>query len=226
MLKSGLGQEIAIRDGRGHDVRLRIVALLQDSVFQGELLISEENFLKLFPRQEGFEFFLIDAPPGERGNAVRRVLEAGLADHGFSMTPAQERLQSYLDVENTYLATFQALGGLGLLLGTLGLAVVLVRSVWERRGELALLRALGFRRSALGWLVLAENAWLLALGMTTGCAAALVAIAPFIATQSQDVFQPQLLALLGLVVVVGLGAGALAMHLTLRTPLLPALRRE
>jgi putative ABC transport system permease protein len=226
MLKSGLGQEVAIRDGRGHEARLRIVGLLQDSVFQGELLIGEENFLRLFPRQEGFQFFLIDVRPGERGNAVRRVLETALANYGFTMTPAQERLQSYLDVENTYLATFQALGGLGLLLGTLGLAVVLVRSVWERRGELALLRALGFRRSALGWLVLAENVWLLVLGMAAGCAAALIAIAPFIATQSQDILQPRLFALLGLVVIVGLGAGALAMYLTLRTPLLPALRRE
>ena len=60
------------------------------------------------------------------------------------MTPAAERLQSYLDAENAYLATFQALGGMGLLLGTLGLTVVLVRSVWERRGELAALA----RRSA------------------------------------------------------------------------------
>ena len=141
MLKSGLGQEITIRDGSGQTVRLRIVALLQDSVFQGELLIGEDNFLKLFPRQEGFQLFLIDAPPGEKGERIRRQVENALADYGFSMTPAGQRLQSYLDVENTYLATFQALGGLGLLLGTLGLAVVLVRSVDERRGELALLRA-------------------------------------------------------------------------------------
>ena len=37
----------------------------------------------------------------------------------------------------------QALGRLGLLLGAVGLAIVLLRGVWERRGELALLRALG-----------------------------------------------------------------------------------
>jgi putative ABC transport system permease protein len=226
MLHSGLGQEITIRDGRGQQVRLRIVALLQDSVFQGELLIAEGNFLKLFPRQEGFQFFLIDAAAGTAGQRVRRTLETALADYGFSVTPAQERLQSYLDVENTYLATFQALGGLGLLLGTLGLAVVLVRSVWERRGELALLRALGFRRSALGWLVLAENVWLLALGLIFGSAAALIAIAPFVMVQGGDVFQPRLLVLLGLVIVVGLGSGTLAMATTLRTPLLPALRGE
>jgi ABC-type antimicrobial peptide transport system permease subunit len=142
------------------------------------------------------------------------------------MTPSKERLQSYLDVENTYLATFQALGGLGLLLGTLGLAVVLVRSVWERRGELALLRALGFRRTALGTLVLAENAWLLVVGLGAGAVAALVAVAPHIVAQAAAVSLPRLLLLLALVVVMGLASGAGAMAATLRAPLLPALRRE
>ena len=76
-------------------------------------------------------------------------------------------------MENTYLSTFQALGGLGLILGSLGLAVVLLRSVWERRGELALLRALGFRRATLVWLVLAENGFLLLLGLAAGTVSAL-----------------------------------------------------
>ena len=113
-----------------------------------------------------------------------------------------------------------------MLLGTLGLAVVLVRSVWERRAELALLRALGFRQSALAWLVLAENAWLLLLGLLFGCGAALVAVSPFLASQGGDVLQPRLLWLLGLAVVVGLAAGGLAVKAALSAPLLPALRRE
>ena len=209
-------------DGRGDSASSR---LLQDSVFQSELLIAEDNFLKLFPRQEGFQLFLIDAPPGEPGQHVRRVVENALADYGFSMTPAEQRLQSYLDVENTYLATFQALGGLGLLLGTLGLAVVLVRSVWERRGELALLRALGFRRSALGLLVLAENAWLLVLGLVFGCTAAAIAIAPFVASQGGDVLQPRVLVLLGLVIVAGLAAGALAMRAALQNVVVAGVAR-
>ena len=147
-----------------------------------------------------------------------------LADHSLTLTPAAQRLESFLAVENTYLATFQALGGMGLLLGALGLAVVLLRGVWERRGELALFRALGFRRAALGWLVLAENAYLLALGLGVGVAAALLAVAPHLAGGA--VLWLRLLGLLGLVLVVGLGAGAAAVMSTLRAPLLPALRRE
>src|SRR5262249_30147248 len=148
-------------DERGGTLKLRIVGLLQDSVFQGELLMAETEFLKAFPGQEGYSFFLIQTPADQQQQAAD-LLQTALGGQGFAVTSATRRLADYLAVENTYLSTFQALGGLGLLLGSLGLAVVLLRSVWERRGELALLRALGFRRQALGGLVLAENAFLLA----------------------------------------------------------------
>src|SRR5204862_7594868 len=141
----------------GEPQPLRIDGLLQDSVFQSGLLVSDETFLTLYPHQEGYNFFLIDVQ-SQDPNKVKEVLETALADRGFEVTRTADRLASYLAVENTYLSTFQALGGLGLVLGSLGLAVVLLRGVWERRAELALLRALGFRRLTPGWLVLAENA--------------------------------------------------------------------
>ncbi len=81
------------------------------------------------------------------------------------MTNTTERLENYRAVENTYLSTFQTLGGLGLLLGTLGLGVLLLRNTIERRGELAMLRAMGFRQSTLSRMVLVENAFLLAVGI-------------------------------------------------------------
>jgi ABC-type lipoprotein release transport system permease subunit len=225
ILKSGLGRELSVQDEHGNTVRLRVVGLLEDSAFQSELITSAEHFLRLYPRQEGYRLFLIDTPPDEAAG-VKAALEPALAAYGFTVTPTAERLASYLAVENTYLATFQALGGLGLLLGALGLAVVLLRSVWERRGELALLRAVGFRRSALGWLVLAENACLLALGLGAGTAAALLAVAPHLSGSAGGVLTLRLLGLLVLVLAVGLATGTAAVASTLRAPLLPALRRE
>src|SRR5262249_18415379 len=129
MLKSDLGKDITVTDERGEPVKLRVVALLSDSVFQSGLLMSEANFLKLYPASEGYNFFLIETPPG-RADEVKRVLETALGDRGFEVTPSARKLEAYLAVENMYLSTFQALGGLGLFLGTLGLAVVLLRSVW------------------------------------------------------------------------------------------------
>jgi ABC-type lipoprotein release transport system permease subunit len=225
MLKSGLGQEIEVPDETGQPVKLRFVALLQDSLFQSELVLSDAYFRRLYPRDGGYKFFLIE-PPAGREKEVRRLLERGLANHGLTVDPTRKRVEAYLEVENTYLATFQALGGLGLVLGALGLAVVLLRSVWERRGELALLRALGFRRSALGWLVLAENCYLLTLGLGVGLVAALASVAPHGFGGGGAGLWLRLAGLLLVVVVVGLGAGALAVAATLRAPLVPALRRE
>jgi ABC-type lipoprotein release transport system permease subunit len=219
MLKGDRGSVIEVSPG----TPVRVEGLLQDSVFQSSLLVWEKQFLHLYPGHEGYNFFLIQTPPG-RTDDVKRLLNAALADRGFEATPTAWKLESYLAVENTYLATFQALGGLGLVLGSLGLAVVLLRGVWERRGELALLRAVGYRRGALGWLVLAENAFLLLLGLAAGTASALVAVAPHLA--AGGVPWAHLLLLLALVLAVGLAAGGLATATTLRAPLVPALRRE
>jgi hypothetical protein len=232
VLHKKLGEVLEIPDERGRPnergenvVRLRIVALLQDSVFQSELLLSEANFLELYPRQEGYNFYLIETPVDQIG-AVRDLLQATLAPRGVEVTETIDRLRSYMEVENTYLLTFQALGGLGLLLGALGLAVVLLRSVWERRGELALLRALGYRKQTLGWLVLAENGFLLVLGLAGGTLAALLAVAPHLAGVGGRLPWLEISGLLAAVLVVGFVAETAAVAATLRAPLLAALRRE
>jgi putative ABC transport system permease protein len=225
MLKSGLGKTIDVPDEQGRPAHLVIAGLLQDSVFQSELLMSEANFLKLYPRQEGYSYFLIDAPRGREAE-VRDLLNVAFADRGLDVTFAKDRLASYLAVENTYLSTFQVLGGFGLLLGASGLAVVLLRGVWERRGELALLRALGYRRRALGGMVFAENALLLVIGLAAGVGAALASVAPHVLRGEGAVPWARLAGLLGLVLLVGLLSGALAVRATLRAPLVPALRKE
>jgi len=225
ILRRALGDEIVVRRANGESVRLRLVAALRDSLFQSELLISDENFLRCFPEQEGSRFFMIDAPI-ERAGEVTRTLEEGLADLGFDVSRSSDRLAAYHRVENTYLSTFQSLGGLGLILGTIGLATVLLRNVIERRSELALLRAVGFRREALAGLIVAENTVLMLLGLVAGSLCALVAIAPALISRGGTVPVGPLLLTLGGVLVVGLGASAWAALAAFRAPLLPALRGD
>src|SRR5262249_24238075 len=128
---------------------------------------------RVFPSEEGFRFFLIDGPP-----VIEAQLEEGLSDYGFDVISTPDRLAAFHRVENTYLSTFQALGGLGLLLGTLGLAAVLLRNVMERRKEQALLRAVGYRPEHLRTLIIAENAFLFIAGTAIGGICAFIAIAP------------------------------------------------
>ncbi|MFN7948431.1 MAG: ABC transporter permease [Blastocatellia bacterium] len=225
VLHRSLNDVITVNASDGSEARLRIVAALSDSILQGELLMSERNFLRLFPDEQGWRFFLIDAPP-QKAEAVTRMLEDKLSDYGFDVTSTAEKLAGFHQVENTYLSTFQTLGGLGLLLGTVGLAAVLLRNVLERRRELALLRATGWQSLHLALMIVAENALLLSCGLLTGVVCALIAIAPAMLARGGQVSVVSLAVLLLAVLVTGLAASLVAVAAATRAPLLPALRTE
>ena len=225
ILKVGLGQDLLMEDELGQPLRLRLVGTLSGSIFQGELLISEENFLLHFPNQSGYSTFLIDVPQ-PRVDDIAQLLEGNLTEFGFDTTLSAERVAGFLVVQNTYLSTFQMLGGLGLLLGTVGLGIVLVRNIIERRGELATLRACGYRRSSLTAMVLAENAFLLVVGTLIGSLSALMAVAPRYLVGDLQVPLGSLLLTLALVLVVGMLSSVASVLSALRVPLLPVLKEE
>jgi len=224
-LYGGVGERYDVRDHRGQIVPLEIVATLAGSIFQGGLLISEERLEEMYPQESGYRVFLVDSP-AELADRVRGVLEDVLGDYGFAAQPSGRRLAEFLAVQNTYLATFRSLGGLGLLLGTVGLAVLQLRSALERQGELALLRSIGFRRQQLGLMVLLESAYLLLAGLAVGGLAALVAVAPHLLTRQASVPWTEILLTLVAILAVGLVASLLAVRAITRMPLLPALRHE
>jgi ABC-type antimicrobial peptide transport system permease subunit len=225
ILHLGLGKDVTITDGLGRPLRLRIVALLTKSIFQSELLISSKNFLSHFPAQNGFSYFLIQTVPSEESESAT-LLENALSDYGFDAASTAEKLAGYQAVENTYLSTFETLGGLGLLLGTVGLGIILVRNVLERRGEFATLRAFGYRRSTLAILVLIENGVLLLTGIAIGTLSAWIAVTPHILVAGSEVPWQSLFVTLLLVFLTGMLASIGATSLALRVPLLPALKAE
>ncbi len=224
-LWGGVGDTFEIRDEYGEPLRLQVVGLLKNSIFQGRLLVGEGDLEKYFPSVSGYRFFLARTPT-EQTQAVLETLESRLGDYGFDAESAAARLRGFLAVQNTYLQTFQSLGALGLLLGTFGVAAVQLRSIFERRGELALMRAAGFRRRRLATMVLLENLALLGGGLLVGTAAAVLAILPHITSGVAELpwlwFTGTLLA----IVLVGLAVGLVAVRAILAVPLLPALRAE
>ncbi|GAB4142215.1 MAG: FtsX-like permease family protein [Thermogutta sp.] len=246
---SGVGAEFEILDGRGHPVRLRVVATLQNSIFQGNVLIAEEAFIKLFPDTTGYRYFLVEPrvashsaaapnrgekPQGEKtaqdwreeAHRVQRVLERQCLDYGMTMTLTTERQAALLAVQNTYLSTFQSLGALGLLLGTFGLAAAQIRSVAERQSELALLRAVGFRDVRIRNLIVLENLVLLGGGLALGTASAAAAVLPQWFLGRAFPSFTTLLWIVPISLAVGLISAALAGRQLTALPLIGALRRE
>jgi putative ABC transport system permease protein len=181
----------------------------------------------MFPDNEGYRMLLVDidrADPAQIEGALQ-ALEERLEPYGVDAQETTRRLEAYHRVENTYLSTFQALGGLGLLLGVIGLSAVIARNVLERRRELALLGAVGFTPRDLRALVAAEQLGLLAAGIVIGISAALLAIAPVVAQRGGR------LPALSLIWIAAIGLAGIATTLwatrhVRRLPIVASLRAE
>jgi ABC-type lipoprotein release transport system permease subunit len=229
VLHAKVGDTFSMDVGASQPLQLQFVAALADSVLQGQLIMAEENFVRLFPAQQGYRFFLVDAPAVKTREAAAQLsgtLERELASFGFDAVATGERLDAFHRVENTYLSTFQSLGGLGLLLGTIGLAAVMFRNVLERRRELALLRAVGYDRVRVTQMILAEAVLLLGAGLAAGVLSAVLAVGPAWAARGAVRPGSTLLALLAGVAIAGIVSSTLAARAALRGNVLAALRTE
>jgi ABC-type antimicrobial peptide transport system permease subunit len=229
VLHARVGDVFSMDIGADRPLELQFVGAVKDSVLQGELIMSEENFVRLFPSQQGYRYFLIDAPDVQTSDAAEQlagVLEKDLTTFGFDAVTTVERLEAFHRVENTYLSTFQSLGALGLLLGTVGLAAVMFRNVLERRRELALLRAVGYDKRRVSEMILAEAMLLLAAGLGAGVLSAVLAVAP--AWVGHEGRGPGLMlaGLLAAVVAAGILSSVIATRAALSGRLLDALRAE
>lgn len=210
-------------------VYFKTVGVLQNTVLQGSLWISEDNFQKVFPEIGGYKYFLIKPKEDvsiERISEAKEAFERGWADEGMSCASAEGVLSRLLAVQNTYLSAFQLLGGIGLLLGTLGLGVSQLRSALERQSELAAMRAMGFPKNRLVWTLFLENGMQLFRGLGIGLFCALAASAPVLLKGSSVVSIGNPLCMLLFVIVVGLCFCVIAAKLAMRQPLLGSLRAD
>jgi ABC-type antimicrobial peptide transport system permease subunit len=178
-LMKEVGDTLTYKNEFGEDIYLVLAGGLSASVFQGNVIISEKAFLHHFPTSNGSRVFLIDGPEEDR-EAIFDELTLAFRDLGIQITPTAGRLAEFKTIENTYLTIFMVLGALGLLIGTVGLAIVLQRSLLERKAEFALLASMGFSKRMLLQLIRGEYILLLFTGIISGFIAAIISVYPAI----------------------------------------------
>lgn len=213
------------QDIHGRPLHLRLDGGFTRSIFAGHLLVSDGDMRRIYPEVSAPSFFLIETAPQDEA-AVTAALRRSLGDLGLQVRPSREVLAEYAAINNVYISMFLALGALGLLLGTVGLAVVTVRNVIERRAELALLAATGFARSRVRRLLLMEHGGLLVAGLALGMIAALVAMLPQLLSPESSVNWIGLAVAMLAVLIVGIGTNMAAIGRSVDDDLVAALRHE
>jgi hypothetical protein len=207
VIQWGLGMKVGdillYQNELGDTIKLKLIAGTTPSVFQGFIIISNQNFLKNYPTKSGSNIFLIDGD-FKTQQQIGEELQSVFRDHGWEMESTAKRLVEFYSVTNTYLSIFLALGALGLILGTIGLSVILARTLLERRREIAVMQALGFNTKPIFRIIAREYITLLFAGVLIGFIAAIVATLPAFLSANTGVSFSTIGFVVGLILINGL----------------------
>ena len=176
-LRKKVGDTLQYLDEAGKELRVKLMGGLDNSIFQGYILISDSLLKNRFPSISGTRIMLVDGPFAGQKEIANRLQEL-FVDYGLVAVPASDRLAEFNSVENTYLSVFMLLGALGVLIGTIGFGIILWRNNLERARELALYTALGFRKKFIRNMLMIEYLLILLAGMFLGIIGAVAGILP------------------------------------------------
>lgn len=206
-------------------MKLVLAGGFKNSIFQGNLLIDEARFRENFPSVSGSTVMLVEGSSNDQV-ILENQLSGQLADYGVDISATRERMALFNSVENTYLTVFMMLGGFGVLIGTIGLAVVLIRNMMERKKELALMSALGFQQKELVKITFLENLMLLSSGMLIGLIGAFVGILPSLLLPEFVISGNFIFLLVAIIFITGLVWIWIPSRKIVKLPLVPSLRDE
>jgi putative ABC transport system permease protein len=160
----------------GAHVQLTVIGVLKD-VAPFEMIglsTSQETLATAFPgRAEPTIHYLATAPGVDPAEAAASLESAFLAN-GFEAQTMQEVVDDAVGLNRTFNRVIQGFIGLGLVVGVAALGVISARSVAERRQQIGILRAIGFRRRMVQAAFLLESSFVALTAIVVGTLLGLV----------------------------------------------------
>ncbi|MCK5560302.1 MAG: FtsX-like permease family protein, partial [Thermoplasmata archaeon] len=163
-----LGSIFELEVESGQEYELEVVGVADSSVLAGTFIMSEENLDKLYPISADYHLFLFKLKNSGDESQIATDLEQELSVLGMDTITIQDRLLDDIQYEQSFMALFQVFLGLGLIVGIVGLGVITLRTIHERRWEIGVLRAIGFRRNQILKLFLTEIIFIVIIGILIG----------------------------------------------------------
>ena len=223
-LKLKTGDTLIIRAENGQPVNIILAGGLKSSVFQGNVLIGLNNFVKYYPSVSGSSVLLVDGQP-DKINIYQTALNDRLENYGINIERTTDRLAAFYEVTNTYLSVFGFFGAFGMIIGIAGLGFVLLRTYEQRKREFALMLATGFSIKKIRKIILSEQMLILSAGVTTGVISALIATLPSI-TSNPEIPYLFLLLMISGIFISGLTTLTLSVRVVTTYSLTESLKKE
>ncbi len=165
-------QFITVRDstsGVSRGVRvIGVIAFGASANFMG-IYTGAETFEGVFgPPELSIHFVALTNPDDSRD--VARDIEAALVTTGAQADSLEEIAEENNALSRNFLYLMQAFMGLGLVVGVAGIGVIAFRTVVERRQQIGMLRAIGYKKSMVSLSFMMESSFVTVLGVLSGTA--------------------------------------------------------
>jgi len=131
---------------------------VNDSVAAGEFNVTQKTV------------HMIRVAEGADAGAVSDGLRRSMLRYGLYTIVIRDLIREILSFQNSLFDLFNAYLSLGLIIGIVGLGIVTLRSVYERRHEIGMLRAIGFKKKGIIATFLGESSFIASSGLLLGSA--------------------------------------------------------
>ena len=162
--------DVEVRERRtGALVQLKVIGVLDRILENSQTMIVSKSILDdAIPFPVPITHYRFRVADGVDAKEVTRSMEASFLEHGMDADVLEEELEKEAAAAKTFFRLFIGFMALGLLVGVAALGVVSTRAVVERRQQIGVLRAIGYRRRMIQLSFLLESSFIALLGILIG----------------------------------------------------------
>ena len=170
---------IEVRERRtGAVIQLTVIGVLDRihetfDEFRG-LLVSKAALDEAIPFPVPISTYQFKVAEGVDMDRVAKELEFSFLEHGMEAEVLEDLFREGLAAFRAFINIFIGFMGLGLVVGVASLGVVSTRAVVERRQQIGVLRAIGYRRRMVQLSFLLESSFVSLLGVAIGVVLGLI----------------------------------------------------
>jgi putative ABC transport system permease protein len=154
---------ITVQDQQsGKSLELTVIGILSETapVEMAGISTSQKTLDAAFPGRAYPTIFYFDLAPGVDPSAAATQLESAFLAYGMEAESIEKVMRDVTAASRTLNRLIQGFMALGLLVGVAALGVISARSVVERRQQIGVMRAIGFRRRMVEMSFLLESSFI------------------------------------------------------------------
>lgn len=164
-----IGDKVTLNTSLGMR-EFRIVGTLDESFLTG--LMMNKSLVKILyamnPLAYGNNYFMFKVKEGKSISSVARALEKDYRKAGLDTIDLRAQVEQTLQMLNSMFLLFKVFLGMGLIVGITGLGVITLRAIIERKNEIGIMRAIGFKRGMILNALIVEILIVATLGAIVG----------------------------------------------------------